>query len=113
MRTLHFNTHTLCSSPPSLSSNYTFSRSLLRPLRHHNPTFSRTLKIRAISTIPESESAEAVSTEVEPPAIDLAFVHSVLLPDGTPDVQIRTACGGQKLRDIMLNSNLELYGPYL
>ncbi|KAK9149289.1 hypothetical protein Scep_008046 [Stephania cephalantha] len=83
-----------------------------RPLMRHNPTFSRTLKIRAISTIPESESAEAISTEVEPPAIDLAFVHSVLLPDGTPDVQIRTACGGQKLREIMLNSNLELYGPY-
>ncbi|KAK9102368.1 hypothetical protein Sjap_019622 [Stephania japonica] len=112
MRTLYHNTHSLFSPSPSLSSKYTFSRSLLRPF-NNNPTFSRTLKIRAISTIPESESAEAVSTEVEPPAIDFAFVHSVLLPDGTPDVQIRSACGGQKLRDIMLNSNLELYGPYV
>ncbi|CAL5444059.1 unnamed protein product [Camellia sinensis] len=37
---------------------------------------------------------------------------SVLLPDGTPDVHFRVACGGQKLRDIMLDSNIELYGPY-
>ncbi|CDY63822.1 BnaC01g44590D, partial [Brassica napus] len=37
---------------------------------------------------------------------------SVLLPDGTPDVHWRRACGGQKLRDIMLDSNIELYGPY-
>ncbi|GJN07417.1 hypothetical protein PR202_ga25251 [Eleusine coracana subsp. coracana] len=35
-----------------------------------------------------------------------------LLPDGTPDVQYRTACGGQKLRDIMLEGYIDLYGPY-
>lgn len=39
--------------------------------------------------------------------------QSVLLPDGTPDVHFRTACGGQKLRDIMLDTNIELYGPYV
>ncbi|GAU10962.1 hypothetical protein TSUD_112560, partial [Trifolium subterraneum] len=37
---------------------------------------------------------------------------SVLLPDGSPDVHYRTASGGQKLRNIMLDSNIELYGPY-
>ncbi|XP_028110949.1 photosynthetic NDH subunit of subcomplex B 3, chloroplastic-like [Camellia sinensis] len=48
----------------------------------------------------------------EPPAVNFAFVNSVLLPNGTPDVHFRVACGGQKLRDIMLDSNIELYGPY-
>lgn len=41
------------------------------------------------------------------------WFQSVLLPDGTPDVHFRTACGGQKLRDIMLDGNMELYGPYV
>ncbi|CAL5399542.1 unnamed protein product [Camellia sinensis] len=54
----------------------------------------------------------------EPPAVNFAFVilcflKSVLLPNGTPDVHFRVACGGQKLRDIMLDSNIELYGPYV
>lgn len=40
-------------------------------------------------------------------------MQSVLLPDGTPDVHYRAACGGQKLRDIMLDNNIELYGPYV
>nr|GEW99099.1 photosynthetic NDH subunit of subcomplex B 3, chloroplastic [Tanacetum cinerariifolium] len=48
----------------------------------------------------------------EPPCVNFAFVSSVLLPDGTPDVHFRNATGGQKLRDIMLDSNIELYGPY-
>jgi hypothetical protein len=37
----------------------------------------------------------------------------VLLPDGSPDVHYRSASGGQKLRNIMLDSNIELYGPYV
>nr|GMC51860.1 photosynthetic NDH subunit of subcomplex B 3, chloroplastic [Ipomoea batatas] len=44
--------------------------------------------------------------------VKLAFVHSVLFPDGSPDVHYRKAKGGQKLRDIMLDGNVELYGPY-
>uniref|UniRef100_A0A0F7GZH4 Photosynthetic NDH subcomplex B 3 n=1 Tax=Habenaria pantlingiana TaxID=1498489 RepID=A0A0F7GZH4_9ASPA len=48
----------------------------------------------------------------EPPSIDFAFVSPRLLPDGTPDVQIRSASGGQKLRDIMLDGHIDLYGPY-
>ncbi|XP_078148256.1 NDH-dependent cyclic electron flow 1 [Carex rostrata] len=51
-------------------------------------------------------------TDEGPPVIDFAFVNSRLLPDGSPDVQYRSACGGQKLRDIMLENHVELYGPY-
>jgi hypothetical protein len=36
-----------------------------------------------------------------------------LLPDGTPDIHYRTACGGQKLRDIMIDNYIDLYGPYV
>ncbi|KAF8083303.1 hypothetical protein N665_0783s0013 [Sinapis alba] len=76
----------------------------------HNATRAKT--IRAISTAPASQPPVADEPNDEPPAVDFAFVHSVLLPDGTPDVHWRRACGGQKLRDIMLDSNIELYGPY-
>ncbi|XP_056842378.1 photosynthetic NDH subunit of subcomplex B 3, chloroplastic isoform X2 [Raphanus sativus] len=76
----------------------------------HNATRVKT--IRAISTAPASQPPAADEQDDEPPAVDFAFVHSVLLPDGTPDVHWRRACGGQKLRDIMLDSNIELYGPY-
>ncbi|KAM7471760.1 hypothetical protein LguiA_009943 [Lonicera macranthoides] len=67
-------------------------------------------KISAVGTIPDSQSETAASEE--PPTVKLAFVSSVLLPDGTPDVHFRSTCGGQKLRDIMLDTNIELYGPY-
>ncbi|CAG7877419.1 unnamed protein product [Brassica rapa] len=73
---------------------------------------TRTQTIRAISTAPASQPPVAAEPDDEPPAVDFAFVHSVLLPDGTPDVHWRRACGGQKLRDIMLDTNIELYGPY-
>ena len=62
-----------------------------------------------------SQSSHGESTTSEPeesPAVALAFVHSVLLPDGTPDIHVRKVCGGKKLREIMLDSNIELYGPY-
>ncbi|RLN33166.1 photosynthetic NDH subunit of subcomplex B 3, chloroplastic [Panicum miliaceum] len=56
----------------------------------------------------------------EEPSVDFAFVSLTpspmlqprLLPDGTPDVHYRTARGGQKLRDIMLEGYIDLYGPY-
>ncbi|KAB1218529.1 hypothetical protein CJ030_MR3G026409 [Morella rubra] len=72
-------------------------------------SFSRG-KIRAVGTVPGGES-QAIEPE-EPPFVAFAFVSSVLLPDGTPDIHFRKACGGQKLRNIMLDSNMELYGPY-
>ncbi|XP_059641530.1 photosynthetic NDH subunit of subcomplex B 3, chloroplastic isoform X2 [Cornus florida] len=74
-------------------------------------SFSGGTTIKAVGTIPDSTDSETTESE-EPPAVNFAFVSSVLLPDGTPDVHFRTACGGQKLRDIMLDSNIELYGPY-
>ncbi|WMV44147.1 hypothetical protein MTR67_037532 [Solanum verrucosum] len=71
--------------------------------------FNRT-KIKAVAS--SERSKEAVAHEEEEACVKFAFVSSVFLPDGTPDVQLRKACGGQKLRDIMLDANVELYGPY-
>ncbi|KAK9266111.1 hypothetical protein L1049_003457 [Liquidambar formosana] len=95
---------------PSVSCNFIHTSKSHRTLKASKHLSLSRGKIRAVGTIPESE-LEAVASE-EPPSVNLAFVGSVLLPDGTPDVHLRTACGGQKLRDIMLDSNVELYGPY-
>jgi hypothetical protein len=46
-------------------------------------------------------------------ALALVKLQSRLLPDRTPDVHYRTARGGQKLRDIMLDGYIDLYGPYV
>ncbi|KAM0833688.1 hypothetical protein ACQ4PT_028562 [Festuca glaucescens] len=67
---------------------------------------------RAVETDAPSADPEAAVAPVEPPSVDFAFVSPRLLPDGTPDVHYRTACGGQKLRDIMLEGYIDLYGPY-
>uniref|UniRef100_A0A0F7GXY2 Photosynthetic NDH subcomplex B 3 n=1 Tax=Pelargonium hortorum TaxID=4031 RepID=A0A0F7GXY2_PELHO len=70
-------------------------------------------KIRAVGTIPDKQvDANEPEEEDEPPSIDFAFVSSVLLPDGTPDVHFRTTVGGQNLRTYMIETNIELYGPY-
>ncbi|XP_009599173.1 photosynthetic NDH subunit of subcomplex B 3, chloroplastic isoform X1 [Nicotiana tomentosiformis] len=74
-------------------------------------SFGRT-KIRAVGIVPEKASIGVLQEDEEEASVKFAFVSSVLLPDGTPDVQLRKACGGQKLRDIMLDANVELYGPY-
>ncbi|XP_030457603.1 photosynthetic NDH subunit of subcomplex B 3, chloroplastic [Syzygium oleosum] len=97
------------SLTPSFNHRSRTPRGHLTPFRSQT-SFSRSSRIRAVGTVPESDS-EAAAPE-EPPHVNFAFVSSVLLPDGTPDVHLRTACGGQKLRDIMLDSNIELYGPY-
>ncbi|KFK38978.1 hypothetical protein AALP_AA3G184200 [Arabis alpina] len=105
----------------SLSPNHNFThktkfiyaKSSLLLSKHNATRLSRAKTIRAVSTTaPASQPQVADEPDDEPPAVDFAFVHSVLLPDGTPDVHWRRACGGQKLRDIMLDSNIELYGPY-
>uniref|UniRef100_A0A6M2EPW3 2Fe-2S ferredoxin-type domain-containing protein n=1 Tax=Populus davidiana TaxID=266767 RepID=A0A6M2EPW3_9ROSI len=103
MGSLHLNSYGL--APLQAPTNKT-----LKPSRHTLSFSPSRLKIRAVSTVPES-SSEAKEPE-EPPCVHLAFVHSVLLPDGTPDVHFRNAPGGQKLRDIMMDTNIELYGPY-
>ncbi|KAL8138555.1 hypothetical protein V2J09_004556 [Rumex salicifolius] len=77
---------------------------------------SRKLIIRAIGTVPERGIVEVTtsdsSSEQEPACINFAFVNSVLLPDGTPDIHRRTTCGGQDLRTIMLDNQIDVYGPY-
>ncbi|KAL2555104.1 Photosynthetic NDH subunit of subcomplex B 3 [Forsythia ovata] len=112
MGILQFNSHSLASFSAShnfKNINYTPHRTLKG---FNNLSFPR-VKIPAVGTERQTEPETAVSEE-EPSeaAVNFAFVSSVLLPDGTPDVHYRTACGGQKLRDIMLDNNVELYGPY-
>ncbi|KAJ7963042.1 Photosynthetic NDH subcomplex B 3 [Quillaja saponaria] len=99
-----------------LSSSFSPSnkfKHITKPNRTFNSSkhlsFLRT-KIRAVSIVPEKDAETTVPEE--PPSVSFAFVHSVLLPDGTPDVHFRTASGGQDLRGIMLDSNIDLYGPY-
>ncbi|KAL3840871.1 hypothetical protein ACJIZ3_025462 [Penstemon smallii] len=100
--TLQLNSHNLTASIFSKSHNCKNNFKSLRAPNHCS--FSRVRRIRAVETdtVPQEEN----------PGVNFAFVASVLLPDGTPDVHYRTACGGQKLRDIMLDNDIELYGPY-
>ncbi|EXB74549.1 hypothetical protein L484_026246 [Morus notabilis] len=103
----------LYSSSVSLNFNYITNTQKTPKKTYYKPlSFSRTRggKIRAITTIPDSESEDIEADG--PPSVDFAFFSSSLLPDGTPDVLLRRACGGQKLRDIMLEANIDLYGPY-
>ncbi|KGN45396.1 photosynthetic NDH subunit of subcomplex B 3, chloroplastic [Cucumis sativus] len=108
MEALHLGSYHLLSSSSFRSFNYITNSS--HTLKRFRPLTFRRTQVRAVGTVPQSQS-EATDPE-EPPIVDLAFVNSVLLPDGTPDVHLRRACGGQKLRNIMLDSNIDLYGPY-
>ncbi|KAI3455461.1 hypothetical protein Pfo_012124 [Paulownia fortunei] len=105
MGILQLNSH---NSPSFFSTSHNFRNPLKSSKPPNHLSFSRIKKLRVSNT--ESEATTAAAEE--DPAVNFAFVSSVLLPDGTPDVHYRTACGGQKLRDIMLDSNIELYGPY-
>ncbi|XP_031119583.1 photosynthetic NDH subunit of subcomplex B 3, chloroplastic [Ipomoea triloba] len=102
---------------PSFSSPYYnfnnpkyLTTTIIHPKRFTvaSPNLSKIIsggKIRASAgSVTPDEDQEAM--------VKLAFVHSVLFPDGSPDVHYRKAKGGQKLRDIMLDGNVELYGPY-
>ncbi|KAL8465943.1 hypothetical protein ACS0TY_035157 [Phlomoides rotata] len=104
MATLHNSASIL------FSKSHIFSKPLGSSRSPNHICFSKIKKIRAVQT--ESEANTAAEAEDETPAVTFAFVSSVLLPDGTPDVHYRRACGGQKLRDIMLDNEIELYGPY-
>ncbi|XP_077210860.1 NDH-dependent cyclic electron flow 1 [Tasmannia lanceolata] len=115
-----------CLSSPTLPSNLCYNTKTHKCLTFTNHLNFSKGRIRAVETISGRES-EAISLEAEkveaaemeeeegeeePPSIDFAFVSPVLLPDGSPDIHYRSACGGQKLRDVMLDSNIDLYGPY-
>ncbi|KAL1298209.1 hypothetical protein HN51_042604 [Arachis hypogaea] len=110
------SSHGLCSLSPYSHNN--LRRSFIIPIHssNKNHTFAtRRVVVRAISTVPDTNTDTDKNTtqpSQAPPSVGFAFIHPVLLPDGTPDIHYRTACGGQKLRDIMLDSNLDLYGPY-
>ncbi|XP_043706453.1 photosynthetic NDH subunit of subcomplex B 3, chloroplastic [Telopea speciosissima] len=116
MRILHLNSHALSSlSLSSSSCNFIQDskahKASLKACEHLN---FRRGKIRAVETVVSSSGAgesEAIVSSEEPPSVDFAFVSSVLFPDGTPDLHIRSARGGQKLRDIMLDNHIDLYGP--
>ncbi|XP_031269759.1 photosynthetic NDH subunit of subcomplex B 3, chloroplastic [Pistacia vera] len=108
MGSLQLNSFRLPSRSVPFNFHYTSNTCKgLKYSRHFS--FSRG-NIRATATIPDNDSQS--NAKEEPPVVNFAFVHSVLLPDGTPDMHFRTACGGQKLRNIMLDGNIELYGPY-
>ncbi|THU55230.1 hypothetical protein C4D60_Mb11t04380 [Musa balbisiana] len=136
MGLLQFNSPGISSIP--ITSSFNYNSKSLRPLHLPNQVSLERRKLFAISTNTTSGGSESTDVASEEPAsIDFAFVNvrsvpkslpiflcstscrrcalllqSKLLPDGTPDVQYRSACGGQKLRDIMLDNNIDLYGPY-
>ncbi|KAJ4950755.1 hypothetical protein NE237_027587 [Protea cynaroides] len=109
MGILQLNPHSLSSLSLS-SSNFIYESKPQKAIKAYQNLNLGRRKIRAVGRVSGVESEASVSSE-EPPAVDFAFVNSVLLPDGTPDVHIRSARGGQKLRDIMLDNNIDLYGP--
>ncbi|KAK4839412.1 hypothetical protein QYF36_021737 [Acer negundo] len=116
MGSLHLNSYRLASQFNQNGNNIHNYKPFKSSSTHLS--FSRA-KIRASSsaTVPDNTSNQSQANNntaqpEEPPQVNFAFVHSVLLPDGTPDIHYRTACGGQKLRDIMLDANIDLYGPY-
>ncbi|KAL1551519.1 Photosynthetic NDH subunit of subcomplex B 3, chloroplastic, variant 2 [Salvia divinorum] len=92
------------------SHHFTIKLPPSKPPNHLN--FPTVKKLRALQTATDAgQSVPAPPPpEDEPPLVKFAFVHSVLLPDGTPDVHYRKARGGQKLREIMLDNNLEFLG---
>nr|AQX44170.1 hypothetical protein [Apostasia odorata] len=99
---LQLNAPLLCGSKPQMS---------LRTTQQHPTKPLRARRLRATGIAPGSGEPEAAAPE-ESSSVDFAFVSPRLLPDGKPDIQIRSASGGQKLRDIMLDGNIDLYGPY-
>ncbi|MQM02467.1 hypothetical protein Taro_035245 [Colocasia esculenta] len=118
MGTLQFsNLSRFCSPPSPPSSPSTVPRVQIRlPSPLNQASLPHVGRIRAAEAVTEKAAAVTsepeVATPAEPPSVDFAFVSSRLLPDGSPDIQIRSACGGQKLRDIMLDGHIDLYGPY-
>nr|CAB3454327.1 unnamed protein product [Digitaria exilis] len=105
------------SSPPLAQSHCSCSGAKTKqscsPLRAPPRPQLERRRLRAVQVGGEPSASGAAPEEAqEEPSIDFAFVAPRLLPDGTPDVHYRTARGGQKLRDIMLENYIDLYGPY-
>ncbi|OEL21586.1 hypothetical protein BAE44_0017396 [Dichanthelium oligosanthes] len=101
------------SSPPLAQSHCSCSGAKKQSCSLRAPRQQRRRRLRAVEVgAPGGEPSVAAPEEEEEPSVDFAFVSPRLLPDGTPDVHYRTARGGQKLRDIMLEGYIDLYGPY-
>uniref|UniRef100_A0A0F7CYR5 Photosynthetic NDH subcomplex B 3 n=1 Tax=Erodium texanum TaxID=28960 RepID=A0A0F7CYR5_EROTE len=117
-----YSSHNLASLSSNLKPKFAYSITKTRKTlklsgKKHHRLGSCIGKIRAIGTVPEKQAQAAEPEEQEqepqePPCVDFAFVASVLLPDGTPDMRLRKGVGGQNLRHFMMESNIELYGPY-
>ncbi|CAD6218045.1 unnamed protein product [Miscanthus lutarioriparius] len=112
--TMHLTGVLGVSSPPLAPSHCSCSGAKkqscsLRPPRQQQ---RRRLRVARAVEVGAPSAGAPEPEQVEEPSIDFAFVSPRLLPDGTPDVHYRTARGGQKLRDIMLDGYIDLYGPY-
>ncbi|KAJ0007263.1 hypothetical protein Pint_29692 [Pistacia integerrima] len=119
MGSLQLNSFRLPSRSVPFNFHYTSNTCKgLKYSRHFS--FSRG-NIRATATIPDNDSQS--NAKEEPPVVNFAFVHQFngTLSDcfsqcySRMELQIcilEQACGGQKLRNIMLDGNIELYGPY-
>ncbi|KAL2928410.1 Photosynthetic NDH subunit of subcomplex B 3 chloroplastic [Bienertia sinuspersici] len=118
--TPYYNTLSSKLSTSSTINRYITTKHTIRTTNSRNnnlTSFYKSRKIRAVGTIPEknqanTEESDESEEELEPPYVGFAFVSSVLLPDGTPDLHMRSATGGQNLRTIMLDNDIDLYGPY-
>ncbi|KAJ0970598.1 hypothetical protein J5N97_018557 [Dioscorea zingiberensis] len=60
----------------------------------------------------ETTSSSDTTDQEEPPSIDFGFVSPRLLPDGLAGCSDSVCGRGRKLRDIMLDGHIDLYGPY-
>uniref|UniRef100_A0A0F7GZ29 Photosynthetic NDH subcomplex B 3 n=1 Tax=Geranium maderense TaxID=28964 RepID=A0A0F7GZ29_9ROSI len=109
------SSHSLASFSSNLSPKFTYTKTqnaFKFPTKKHQLGLCRG-KIRAIGTASENQAEPTEPEEEEgPPSVDFAFIASVLLPDGTPDLHLRRGVGGQNLRKFMMETNIELYGPY-
>ncbi|KAJ1289177.1 hypothetical protein BS78_02G144700 [Paspalum vaginatum] len=99
-------------APPSSRSPHYCSCGAINRQQQRRRTHGLRLVARAVEMGAPSAGAPVEAEAEEEPSVDFAFVSPRLLPDGTPDVHYRTARGGQKLRDVMLDGNIDLYGPY-
>ncbi|PWZ41463.1 Photosynthetic NDH subunit of subcomplex B 3, chloroplastic [Zea mays] len=101
------------TSPPLAPSHCTCAGAKKQSCSLRSPRQQRRrLRVVEMGAPSGGEPSAGTPEEVEESTIDFAFVSPRMLPDGTPDVHYRTARGGQKLRDVMLDGYIDLYGPY-
>ncbi|KAJ6963552.1 photosynthetic NDH subunit of subcomplex B 3 [Populus alba x Populus x berolinensis] len=102
MGSLHLNSYGL--APLQAPTNKS-----LKPSRHTLSFSPSRLKIRAVSTVPESSSE---AKEPEEPPVSILHLFILCCSRWNPRCAFSQCSWGQKLRDIMMDTNIELYGPY-